>query len=126
LADVENLRIDVGRLETQHDFPSISGGFGTVTIAKLDGDLVAVKELRITGDLSNRARFANVRPASECDILPLMPPLPKEICTRAQSMGSFTPPQLTQIIGLLVELRFFRGILYYSFLPQWRYWQVYR
>ena len=101
------MRIDVGRLEAQQDFPSISGGFGTITVAKLDGDLVAVKELRITGDLSNRARFANVCPASKRDPLPLMPPLPKEICARAQSMGSFTPSQLTQIIGLLIKLGFF-------------------
>ncbi len=37
------------------------GGFGTVRVAKLNENIIAVKEIRITGDRDDRTRFAIVR-----------------------------------------------------------------
>ena len=37
------------------------GGFGTVRVAKLHENIMAVKEIRITGDRDDRTRFAIVR-----------------------------------------------------------------
>jgi hypothetical protein len=54
------LRIDPSLLNPQTHHPSIAGGFVTVTVALLGEQLVTVKEFRITGDLSDRARFAMV------------------------------------------------------------------
>ena len=37
------------------------GGFGTIRVAKLNENIMAVKEIRITGDHDDRTRFAIVR-----------------------------------------------------------------
>ena len=78
--------IDPGSLEDLPEYPRMSGAFGTLRVTKLNGDLLAVKELRISGDQDDRSRFAMVRvpyPAFSSAYLEYL-----EIRERAQSVGS--------------------------------------
>ena len=79
------------------------GGFGTVRVAKLDDRLVAVKELRVSGDPSNRSRFAVVRLRDLTTISnQLIILLFSEIRARAASLGtarSPEPPQTSRILS---------------------------
>ena len=60
LAESQQLIIDPRRLEYLN-YPRMVGGFGTVRLAKIDQNLVAVKDIRIAGADDDRARFALVR-----------------------------------------------------------------
>ena len=61
LDETSHLFVAPGRLEFLSSYASIAGGFGTVTVARLDQSrLVAVKELRLTGSNTDRARLTCV------------------------------------------------------------------
>ena len=61
LAESQHLVIDPSSLEDLPEYPRMIGGFGTVRVAKLNDSLMAVKEIRITGNRDDRTRFAIVR-----------------------------------------------------------------
>ncbi len=71
LAEAERLRIDPDQLVDHPDYPTTEGGFGSVRVASLGEQLVAVKELRISGDVLNRKRIAMVRPYVSCKLFKL-------------------------------------------------------
>ncbi len=61
LDETSQLFVTTGRLEFLSGYASIAGGFGTVVVARLDQSrLVAVKELRLAGSDTDRARLACV------------------------------------------------------------------
>jgi len=61
LAESEHLRIDPHQLQDLPEYDVMNGGFGTVRVAKLDDQIVAVKELRISGTRIDRGHIAMVR-----------------------------------------------------------------
>jgi hypothetical protein len=61
LQELELLRIDAGLVEDQSTIPIAVGGFGSVTVARLKDEIVAVKELRLTGLDVERGRLVCVR-----------------------------------------------------------------
>ena len=82
------------RLEFRSDYSSIAGGFGTVVVAELDQDqskLVAVKELRLTGSIDDRARLACVSLIGIYLWVPYHYSPSAEVWKRTQGLGTSGP-----------------------------------
>jgi hypothetical protein len=67
LAQSRHLLVKPCQLEDVEGYSIMIGGFGTVRVARMNNQLVAVKEIRVTGAPTDRARFSMVRPDTKVD-----------------------------------------------------------
>jgi hypothetical protein len=100
----------------------MSGGFGTVRVALLEDQTVAVKELRTAGSAADRAHFLTVRQCMHVRWTGLNGVfLLIEICARVESLGSTGPPKPPQIMRLQHGYGHVICSIHQPLLPSWAY-----
>ncbi len=127
LAQSRHLLVKPSQLEDVEGYSTMIGGFGTVRVARMNNQLVAVKEIRVTGAPADRARFSMVRPHIKVDNPQRgITSLRAEIRPRVEGVGSSRSPKPPQAIWVLYELRHVHRPVYLSLLRSRTHRRVHR